>query len=152
MTPTRRSATGKAATGSEAGFTLTELLVVLAIIGLLIVAAPALIKTALPGSQSLAAARALADDLRMARGLAVAHGTTIRVAFDEEHQTYRAGNGAVRALPHHIRFAFTAPDAAREIDFRPDGGANGGRVLVGEKPSQHRVSADWLTGRIAIDE
>ena len=152
MAPTRRSATGKGATGSdEAGFTLTELLVVLAIIGLLIVAAPALIKTALPSSQSLAAAHALADDLRMARGLAVARGTTIRVAFDEEHQTYRAGNGAARALPHHIRFAFAAPNAPRAIDFRPDGGARGGVVLGGEKPSQHRVSADWLTGRIAID-
>ena len=147
MAPTRRFATG-----SEAGFTLTELLVVLAIIGLLIVAAPALIKTALPSSQSLAAAHALVDDLRMARGLAVARGTTLRVAYDQEHQTYRAGNGAVRMLPHHIRFGFAGPDAAHEIDFRPDGGARGTVVLIGEKPSQHRVSADWLTGRIAIDE
>ena len=64
MAPTRPFATGKAATGKsatgEAGFTLTELLVVLAIIGLLIVAAPTLLNTALPGTQSLAAARALA--------------------------------------------------------------------------------------------
>src|SRR3569833_1503857 len=117
MAPTRRSETGS----NEAGFTLTELLVVLAIIGLLIVAAPALIKTALPSSQSLAAAHALVDDLRMARGLAVARGTTIRVAFDQEHQTYRAGNGAVRMLPHHISFGFAGTDAAHEIDFRPVG-------------------------------
>src|SRR3569833_891296 len=136
MAPTRPCATGS----DEAGFALTELLVVLAIIGLLLVAAPALIKTALPGSQSLAAAHALADDLRMARGLAVARGTTIRVAFDEEHQTYRAGNGAARARPYHSRCASAAPIAPLAIYFRPYGGARAALVLVGEKPSQHRVS------------
>src|SRR5689334_19692424 len=114
MAPTRRSATGSA----EAGFTLTELLVVFAIIGLLIVAAPALLKTALPGTESLAAARALADDLREAHGLAVSRGETIRIAFDVEHQTYRSANGASRALPRHIHFAFASPTAAQEIVFR----------------------------------
>jgi prepilin-type N-terminal cleavage/methylation domain-containing protein len=148
MAPTRPCATGSA----EAGFTLTELLVVLAIIGLLIVAAPALIKTALPGTQSLAAARALANDLRVARGLAVSRGETIRVAFDVDHQTYRAGSGAPHGLPNNVRFGFASSEAPHEIVFRPDGGANNVTVLVGDKPSQHRVHADWLTGRVAVDE
>ncbi|MBL6940377.1 MAG: prepilin-type N-terminal cleavage/methylation domain-containing protein [Alphaproteobacteria bacterium] len=149
----RRRGKGYAeAAAAQAGFTLTELLVVLAIIGLLIVAAPALIKTALPGSQSLAAAHTLADDLRMVRGLAIARGQIIRVTFDEEHQTYRAGSGAARTLPHGIRFSFASERAARTIDFRPDGGASGATVLVGEQTQRHRVGVDWLTGRVAIDE
>jgi type II secretion system protein H len=147
MAPTHQSATGR-----QAGFTLTELLVVLAIIGLLIIAAPALLKTALPGTQSLAAARALADDLRLARGLAIARGQAVRVDFDTQQQTYRTADGVVHVLPHHVSFAFASASAPHDVTFRPDGGANGAVILVGARPTQHRVTANWLTGRIAIDE
>jgi prepilin-type N-terminal cleavage/methylation domain-containing protein len=149
MAPIRRSRTGES---REAGFTLTELLVVLAIIGLLIVAAPALLKTAMPGTQSLAATRALADELRMARGLAISRGTTLAVHFDDLHQSYRDADGAQHALPNHVGFAFPAAAAPRDAIFRSDGSSNGFAIFVGAPPARHRVTADWLTGRIAIDE
>ena len=149
MAPIRRSRIGET---REAGFTLTELLVVLAIIGLLIVAAPALLKTAMPGTQSLAATRALADELRMARGLAISRGTTLAVHFDDLHQCYRDADGAEHALPNHVHFTFAAAAAPRDAVFRSDGSSNGFAILVGAPPARHRVTADWLTGRIAIDE
>jgi len=137
--------------GSEAGFTLTELLVVLAIIGLLIAAAPVLIQSALPGLRSLAAARSLADDLRMARGLAVSRGVATRVNFDPAHQVYTIDPGHSR---HHLpnSIAFSLPPGRTTIEFEPDGSSSGGVVLVGEGVARHRIVTEWTSGRTTVDE
>src|ERR1700712_933401 len=79
MAPSRPCAAGRT---REAGFTLTELLVVLAIIGLLVAAVPILMQSAMPGARTLAAAQGLAQDLRIARGQAIASGSATVVRFD----------------------------------------------------------------------
>jgi general secretion pathway protein H len=146
------ASTRPCATGSAAGFTLVELLVVLAIIGLLIAAAPFLMRSAMPGARSLAAARTLAQDLRQTRGQAIASGNATAVRFDSTKQTYLLEPGdRSHTLPRTVRFSLPAR-AAAQIGFYPDGSSNGGTVFVGEGALRHRVSIDWLTGRIAVDE
>ena len=136
---------------SEAGFTLTELLVVLAIIGLLITATPVLIQSVLPGMRSLAATRTLAGDLRTARGLAVSRGIATRLSFDPTRQTYVLEPGhTLDRLPDAV--PFSVPPGQSVIEFHPDGSSNGGTVFVGEDAHRHRVATDWLNGRIVIDE
>jgi len=145
MAPIRPSRTG------DAGFTLTELLVVLALIGLLAAAAPVLLQAAMPGARSLAAARALADDLRIARGEAIAGGAASAIQFDTAHQIYRLEPGErARQLPNHIPFALAR--GRTSIGFYPDGSADGGELFVGDGPRRHRIVVEALTGRIAIDE
>jgi general secretion pathway protein H len=141
MAPTRPSRTG------EAGFTLTELLVVLAIIGLLVAAIPVLLQAALPGARSLAAARALANDLRVTRAEAIAGGAATAVRFDTSKQLYRLEPGdRARVLPNHVPFALSGTRSV--VAFYPDGSADDARLLVGG----HRVTVEALTGRIAVDE
>jgi len=144
MAPTRPSIAGNA---REAGFTLTELLVVLAIIGLLIMAAPLAMQSAMPQAKSLGAARTLATDLRAARGRAVSRGERVRVHFDTTRQIYSVGS-TPHALPDGVRFLLPAPD----VDFQPDGSSSGSMVTVGTNTTRHVVRTDWLTGRTAIDE
>ncbi|HEY4943386.1 MAG TPA: GspH/FimT family pseudopilin [Rhizomicrobium sp.] len=149
MAPIRPCAAGDA---REAGFTLTELLVVLAIIGLLVAAVPVLLQSAMPGARALAAARGLAQDLRAARGRAVASGWGTAIRFDPERQIYLLEPGdRSRTLPNAIRFSLP-PAKDRQIGFYPDGSSNGGTVFVGDGALRHRVSIDWLTGRVAVDE
>ena len=148
MAPIRRSRTG-----SEAGFTLIELLVVLAIIGLLIAAVPLLLQSALPGTRSLAAARALAGDLRAVRGAAIAQGATTALRFDAVRQAYQIEPGEHRrALANGVPFTLPGAKPSGQVVFYADGSSNGGQILVGEAGHRHRVSIGWLTGRVAIDE
>ncbi len=139
-------------TGDQAGFTLTELLVVLAIIGLLVAAIPVLLQSAVPGTRSLAAARALAGDLRAARGQAVAAGTALSIHFDAARQVYRVmPNGAAHRLPAGVPFALD-PARGADIAFFADGSSSGGGVSVGDGALKHRVAVEWLSGRVSIDE
>jgi general secretion pathway protein H len=153
MAPTRPSRTGSRPRRSEVGFTLTELLVVLAIIGLLVAAVPMILQTALPGTRSLAAARTLAADLRTARGTAIAGGGATTVRFDAVRQLYLVEPGEhSHALANGVPFALPQARTTAQIAFYADGSSNGGTVFVGDTGHRHRVSIDWLSGRIAIDE
>lgn len=143
-------------TGNSAGFTLTELLVVLAVIGLLIVATPTLIQAALPGARASAEARALASNLRAMRAFAIAHGTETRVVFEPYGRAFTDEPGhAMHTLPGGVRLGFDgqgAANAARAIVFYPDGSSSGGQVFVGNERFHHRIATDWLTGRVSVDE
>ena len=150
MVRIRPSETGDA---GIAGFTLTELLVVLATAGLLVTAAPILLQSVTPGVRSAAAARALAEDLRATRAAAIASGIPAEVVFQQERQRYVTGpGGRIHALPNGIDFTLQTGRDRSAIEFFPDGSSSGGAILVGDKAWRHRVSADWLTGRVTIDE
>src|SRR5580704_14736597 len=69
-------------TGDD-GFTLVEMLVVLAIIGLLFLALPVLLSAGRPGLEAKAAARALAHDLMAARQKAIFENIETDVALNE---------------------------------------------------------------------
>jgi general secretion pathway protein H len=143
-------------TGNSAGFTLTELLVVLAIIGLLIVATPTLIQAGLPGARAAAEARALASNLRAMRAEAIAQGYATRVVFEPFGRAFTDEPGhSTHTLRGGVHVGFDERGAAnpgREIVFYPDGSSSGGAVFVGNQRFRHRVATDWLTGRVSVDE
>ena len=130
----------------EDGYTLMELLVVLAIMGFLSAAALPMLSAARPGFESQAAARAMAEDFGAARQEAVATGAETRIVFTA-HRYATLPRGPARALPKAV--AFRAPS---EIDFFPDGSSSGGIVTVTSAQARHRIVAHWPSGRITIDE
>ncbi len=149
MAPTRPCAIGDA---REAGFTLTELLVVLAIIGLIVAAIPVLLQTALPGARARAATQALAQDLRTLRGQAIAGGGATSIRFDAARQVYLLEPGDHKhKLPNAVPFSLPRAGAS-QIGFYADGSSTGGTVYVGDGALRHRISIDWLSGRVAVDD
>jgi general secretion pathway protein H len=136
----------------DSGFTLVELLVVLAVIALLIVAAPTLVSAARPGLEGKAAARALAQDLNAARQAAIFSGDESQVTFDPGTGSYVAPGGKRHAVPRDFSLAFQPGGLSNRIRFFPDGSSTGGTIVLGAGGHQHRVTAHWLSGRVSVDD
>ena len=140
-----------------AGFTLIEMLVVLAILGLtvsLVVARGPPRSAALDGR---AAAALVAQTLRGARAEAVAGNRTVSVVFDTVANRVGVAGGRVASLPGSIGLSVvaTAANAAggkAAIDFAPDGSSSGGRAVLLAGGRRFTVGVDWLTGRVGVTE
>ena len=110
----------------DSGFTLLEMLVVLAILGVVLAVAVG----AMPrrgGTLDLAnAADGVAGTLRLGRARAIALGRPVVFTPSQGGRGY-ALDGQQRALPPAVTLAMAGPAA---ISFSPDGGASGGAVRV----------------------
>jgi general secretion pathway protein H len=155
------------------GFTLLELLVVLAIAGALAALVPPVVSAVVPGTKARVAALDLASTLRDARNLAITNSQTIDVEFDFEKSTYTVAGAAVNQLPRGMAVAmlnfsgYGIEDrrAARALNdrvsddtekytlrFFSDGSSNGIRARLGTDSGGYVVAVDWLLGRVTIEE
>jgi general secretion pathway protein H len=140
-----------------AGFTLLEMLVVLAVLGLslAIVVSRGPSRSATVELQSVAGR--LAQGLRLARGEAIRGNRPIRLVIDTATHSWRIGAGPPQALPRQLALSVVA--VAREaatpgeaaIGFQPDGSSSGGRIELRDGASTLLLGVDWLTGRVAVE-
>jgi general secretion pathway protein H len=142
---------------SRSGFTLVELLVVLALMAIIAAVAIPILGPGVSTTELKSSARKVAAGLRMAREGAVATRSDTRLVLDLEHRTFQVERDAhVYALPRALELKlFTAQnDIISEnvgaIRFYPDGGSTGGRVTLAAGERKLEVDVDWLTGRVAI--
>jgi len=119
------------------GFTLLELLVVLAIMGILLMTMPKGLG-ALPGMRLHASQRLIADQLRTARNHAIESGTPTAFAL-----------GSV-GLPSGARISID--HGSDPIRFFADGSSTGGLLALIDGSRIYRIRIDGLTGRITADE
>lgn len=141
-------------TGSEDGYTLAELLVVLAIIALISAISPIVYRSAVPGARMDHAEGQVVDFLREARAYAVANQTETQVIANEagNRLVASAGVGSV-TLPGTVTMRFRPtfePDVYRSVSitFYPDGGATGGTVVLSEGRRGGQVEVHWLFGHV----
>lgn len=125
------SATGRTEASGSMGFTLIEMLVVLAIVALIASLEFPAIERAFGRERFRSAAAGIESRLHAARATAIAQGAATR--FD-------AG-----ALPQGVALDVTRAG----IVFYPDGSANGGELALTEGPRRFRLAVDGATGRIA---
>jgi general secretion pathway protein H len=143
----------------QRGFTLVELLAVLAILAVIVAALPGLVPGSRPTVELKAAARELALGLRQTRSLAIAGNRPEIFAVDVRAGRYTVGaEGSPRRLPGRLELALhtaaddLVDDAVGAIRFFPDGSSTGGRIALAGGGRALDVVVDWLTGRIEVRE
>jgi len=141
------------------GFTLLELLVVLAVVALI---AAVVVPALGTGSASQSARRAawdIAAALRTARADAIRRNGESVLTLDVDGRSYSVGDDdADRPLPEDVTYTILTAEGERQdqsrasIRFFADGSSTGGRVTMKDGVSEYVVGVEWLTGRVRVHE
>ena len=142
----------------EAGFTLIELIVVLAILGLMTVFLTGNVRRVSPAVEGRAAAQAISGALRQARSEAIAGNASVWFTVNLAGRSYQWGRNPPRAVPGTLNLSLltsqdqVVSESAGRIRFDPDGGSSGGRISIAGGGVVWWVGIDWLSGRVSIEE
>ncbi len=143
---------------SADGFTLLELLIVLAIIGLM----STVVLVSLPGSKDTLDLKVSARDVMIqvieSRTQAIRTGRDVRFFLNMTNGEFWTENfGNARTLPEGVEVEiYTAKAEQGEnntaaIRFFPDGSSTGGYVRISRGQNNYRIDVNWLTGKIVMD-
>jgi len=142
------------------GFTLIELMVVLAIAALVLTLVPPIFSAAMPGVELRSAARRTMASLSLARETAIRTGAAVALIVDVEQRKLELPGFRTVSFSPHLDLDLNA--AEREIldenrgaiRFFPDGSSTGGRITISRGEGQQRygyqVGVSWLTGRVRM--
>lgn len=146
----------RAPAGPAAGFTLIELIVVIAILGLMTTLITINGTPVSPATHAREAARAIAGALRAARGEALISDRSVSFTLDVANHRYRWADQPTQSLPGDLSVTLLASREAGvagsvgQIRFDPDGSSSGGRVSIAGGDRLWMVGVDWLSGRVSI--
>ncbi|HET7845408.1 MAG TPA: GspH/FimT family pseudopilin [Xanthomonadales bacterium] len=140
------------------GFTLVEIMVVLALVALVVTITAVSLGQGLTGSKVRAASRDLAAALRYTRGQAIVTQSEQVLELDLEHFTYTAPKRKAVELPKDMELRLLTAqqeltgDKAGRIRFYADGSSTGGRIKVVRGRRSWDIEVAWLTGEVALRE
>jgi general secretion pathway protein H len=142
---------------SERGFTIIEMLVVLAIVGMAMMVAPA-IMAGLEGSRLRAASDELVWRLREARNEAMRRSSPTEMVLNLADRTYATTTDTgPHTLPTVVDTVEVAPVLLRQaggivrIRFLADGTATPARITLRHGSTTGAIVVDWLTGGVRRD-
>jgi general secretion pathway protein H len=141
------------------GFTLIEMLVVLAILAVIMALVPAYLAGGRDRVELKGAARAVAAALRETREEALAHNASQAFVIDLDRRRFRrAGQRQDEPVAPGIGITLVTTSEDRRsagrgvIRFFPDGSSSGGGVILVRDKGRYDVLVDWLTGRVTFAE
>lgn len=142
----------------QEGHTLMELMVGLAITGIISALAIPNFLTLNSSEQIHSVTEEVASELRLARQLAMAHRDRVRITFDLEQQALVSQfvNGLEATLHHVYRYAdkevaIDEPSAGLEILFHPSGrSATATTIHLHNNEGQTQTVTVGITGRVSI--
>ena len=145
------------ATGKEAGFTLLELMVVMAILVLMATLLPMVLDRALPGRRVDTTAERVVSMVREARGSSMLSGKPVKLTL-QEHDLVAQDVSTLATLGHPLTFSSSTTVSLLDLDGRPapalvvypDGSAQAVRFNVEDSGHQKGVLVSALTGRASL--
>lgn len=142
----------------QRGFTLVELLVVFAIVGLIVAVVPLAFGKMRDSAQYTTTIRTSLGDMRQARQRAIATGISAEFFVDLAQRKYGISGLTSHEVPETLTLKVTFAEALAEVDrpakivFLPDGGASGGSVeVIRPSGAGTRLRVDWLSGMVTLE-
>jgi general secretion pathway protein H len=144
--------------GSEAGFTLIEMLVVLAILALAASFAGPLLSGGSEGLRLQMASSELAAAFRLTRSAAITRNAQTVLLIDVDRRLFVSTVVPQRRFAPDIEATLTFASAIRSaasdggFQFFPDGSSTGGDVTLSLHGKIARLCVDWLTGEVRREQ
>jgi general secretion pathway protein H len=138
----------------EAGFTLIEMLVVLAILALAAAFAGPLVSGKSEGLRLQLASTELVSAFQVTRSAAIVRNTETTLMIDVERRTFKSTVVPQRSFAHDVEAKLTFASRIRSASseggfiFFPDGSSTGGDVTLSLRGKQTKLCIDWLTGAV----
>lgn len=133
-----RRNTGYDLRGISGGFTLVELLIVIAIIMIAALTAIPMMSSA-ASMQIRSAANMLTADLEYAKSMSISRGQNYSVVFDKDTESYRIEDQDGNVIPHPVKKGFDYV-----IDFQNDGRLNKVDIVDADFDATSIVKFDYL--------
>jgi general secretion pathway protein H len=136
------------------GFTLIEILVVVAIMALAMAVVVTAMRGGMTGQQMRSASRDLVAALRYTRGQAIVQREPQVLMLNVDDKSYTVPNRGTSKLP--MQFDLAIETARQEqisrgeagIRFFPDGSSTGGNIEISRGDAVWRIDINWLTGEV----
>jgi len=147
---------GAVGRSTRRGFSLLEMMLVIAIIAIASLLAASALTGGLDGMRLRSASKQIAAQLRYTRAQAIATGEPQSFTIDPHAHTWEAPKQRHGEIPKQLGIVFTG---AREVQptrgvgavmFFPDGASTGGRVQLQAKRAAWNIDVAWLTGQVKL--
>lgn len=136
------------------GMSLLEMLLVIALVAMVGLLTASAFSRGLPGMQLRSAGKDIASQLRFTRAHAIARGVPQRFTITPHAHQWNAPGGRNGSIPERLQVQFEGAaqlqgsDGSGSIEFHPDGGSSGGRIVLGYGEARWRIDVSWLTGQV----
>lgn len=153
----RRASAPGGHSARRAGFTLIEVLVVIALIALIGTMAAVAMSGGMQGIRMRAASKDIASQLRFTRAQAIASGQPQRFVIKPSAHLYASPGKRAGRIPEQLSIRFygarqaSAQEGEGAIVFYPDGASTGGSIELSARQAVRRISVAWLTGEVRLD-